>query len=180
MVLTTPVKNACILSTKNAYALVHVRLCIGAEASLPRKLLRTYLEFCARIVQAVVCHPPSCQLDEISRVSSSLSKVHTCAWPRTSPSTKFYFCHDFRGLFFAVCCSELLMSNPSLGFCTAAYCSVLQCVAVCCSVLLTQVTTLSRRVSSSVLQRVVACCSALLTIVHFSLGVCVIVYFRVL
>jgi len=96
------------------------------------------------------------------------------------PRQSSIFAMIFAGLFFAVCCSELLMSNPSLGFCTAAYCSVLQCVAVCCSVLLTQVTTLSRRVSSSVLQRVVACCSALLTIVHFSLGVCVIVYFSVL
>jgi len=57
MVLTTPVKNACILSTKNAYGLVHARLCNGADASLPWKLLRTYLEFCTSIVQAVVCRP---------------------------------------------------------------------------------------------------------------------------
>ena len=35
---TTPV-NAFTLSAKNAYALVHARLCNGAEASLPRKLL---------------------------------------------------------------------------------------------------------------------------------------------
>ena len=58
MVLTTPVKNACILSAKNAYGLVHARLCNGAEASLPWKLLRTSLESCASIVQNVVCHPP--------------------------------------------------------------------------------------------------------------------------
>ena len=44
-------QNACILSTKNAYELVHVR----AEDSLPWKLLQTYLESCASIVQAVVC-----------------------------------------------------------------------------------------------------------------------------
>ena len=41
---------------KNAYALVHARLCTGAEASLPCKLFRTYVESCASIVQAVVCH----------------------------------------------------------------------------------------------------------------------------
>ena len=34
--------------------LVHARLCNGAGASLPWKLLRTYLESCANIVQAVV------------------------------------------------------------------------------------------------------------------------------
>jgi hypothetical protein len=55
MVLTTPIKNACTLSAKNAYALVHARMCNGAEDSLPRKLLRTYPESCVSIVQAVVC-----------------------------------------------------------------------------------------------------------------------------
>jgi len=47
------------LSAKNAYALVHARICNrdGAEASLPWKLLRTYLESCASIVQTVVCRP---------------------------------------------------------------------------------------------------------------------------
>ena len=42
---------------KNAYGLVHARLCHGAEASLPWKLLRTYLESCLSIVQAVVLPP---------------------------------------------------------------------------------------------------------------------------
>ena len=42
---------------KNEYGLVHARLCNGAEASLPWKLLRTYLESRANIVQAVVCRP---------------------------------------------------------------------------------------------------------------------------
>jgi len=42
---------------KNAYGLVHARLCNGADTSLSRKLLRTYLESCASIVQAVVCRP---------------------------------------------------------------------------------------------------------------------------
>jgi len=46
---------------KNAYGLVHARLCNGAAASLPWKLLRTYLESCASIVQAVLCRPPSCR-----------------------------------------------------------------------------------------------------------------------
>ena len=40
--------------------LVHARLCNGAAASLPWKLLQTYLESCASIVQAVVtAHPPA-------------------------------------------------------------------------------------------------------------------------
>jgi hypothetical protein len=47
---------------KNAYGLVHARLCNSAAGSLPWKLLRTYLESCANIVQAVICHPPSCRL----------------------------------------------------------------------------------------------------------------------
>ena len=40
---------------KNAYRLVHARMCNGAEASLPCKLLRTCVEPCASIMQAVVC-----------------------------------------------------------------------------------------------------------------------------
>jgi len=40
--------------------LVYARLCNGAAVSLPWKLLRTYLESCANIVQAVVsAHPPA-------------------------------------------------------------------------------------------------------------------------
>ena len=40
--------------------LVHARLCNGAAASLPWKLLRTCLESCANTVQAVVsAHPPA-------------------------------------------------------------------------------------------------------------------------
>ena len=58
---TTPV-NAFILSAK-MHGLVYARLYNGAAASLPWKLLRTYLESCANIVQAVVCHPPSCRLN---------------------------------------------------------------------------------------------------------------------
>jgi len=60
MVLTTPV-NACRLSAK-----MHMDWCIctyanGVAASLSWKLLRTYLESCANIVQAVVYHPPFCR-----------------------------------------------------------------------------------------------------------------------
>jgi len=55
---TTPV-NACRLSAK-----MHMDSCMCtcancAAASLSWKLLRTYLESCANIVQAVVYHPPS-------------------------------------------------------------------------------------------------------------------------
>jgi hypothetical protein len=40
--------------------LVHARLCNGAAASLPWKVLRIYLESCANIEQAVVsAHPPA-------------------------------------------------------------------------------------------------------------------------
>jgi len=119
--------------------LVHSRLCNGAVASLPWKLLRTYLESCANIVQAVVSahlpapsssRLPSClpvarhvRLRNLIKstlahdavtvvvlhkhhliirvgagVSSSLSMVHTRAWPRISPSTKIDFHCHFRGV----------------------------------------------------------------------------------
>ena len=40
--------------------LVHARLCNGAPTSLPWKILRTYLESCANIVQAVIsARPPA-------------------------------------------------------------------------------------------------------------------------
>jgi len=49
--------HACIYISPQ---LVHARLCNGAAASLPWKLLRTYLESCANIVQVVVStHPPA-------------------------------------------------------------------------------------------------------------------------
>jgi len=56
---TTPVKP-CRLSAKNAYGLVYARLFNCSAASLPWKLLRTYLESCASIVQTVVYCPPYC------------------------------------------------------------------------------------------------------------------------
>jgi len=52
---------------KNALAPVHARLCNRAETSLPWKLLRTYLESCASIVQAAVCRPPRYWPDELCR-----------------------------------------------------------------------------------------------------------------
>jgi len=73
--------NAGILSAKNAYALVYVRLCNSAEASLPWDIFRTYLESCASIVQAVICSPP--RFDEISRRCCSLKEsvwVHASSW----------------------------------------------------------------------------------------------------
>jgi len=76
MLFTTPVKNACILSAKNAYGLVHARLCNGAQSSLPWKLLRTYLESCASIVQAVVFRPLLLPL-LLSRPNPSPDAVHS-------------------------------------------------------------------------------------------------------
>jgi len=54
---TTPV-NACLLFAKNTYGLVYARLFNCAITSLSWRLLRTYLESCANIVQAVVYCPP--------------------------------------------------------------------------------------------------------------------------
>jgi len=71
---TTPV-NAFILSAKDAYGLVHAPLYNGAAASA-WKLLRTYLESCTNIAQAVVCHPPSCRLD-LARPPPSLDAVRS-------------------------------------------------------------------------------------------------------
>jgi len=80
MVLNNPCE--CMLTLcKNAYGLVHARLCNGTAASLPWKLLRTYLESCANIVQSVVyrspsCRPPSCwQKDSLKTV-----QMHASSW----------------------------------------------------------------------------------------------------
>jgi len=72
---------------KNAYALVHARLCNGAETSLPWKLLRTHFESCASIVQAVVCRlllPPLL----LSRPNPSPDAV------RSRNPSKFTLAHD--------------------------------------------------------------------------------------
>ena len=52
-----PVEMHTTLSAKNAYVLVHARICNGAEASLSWKLFRTYFASCTSIVQVVVCRP---------------------------------------------------------------------------------------------------------------------------
>jgi len=57
---TTPV-NACRLSAKIDMDSCMCTYANGAAASLSWKLLQTYLESCANIVQAVVYHPPSCR-----------------------------------------------------------------------------------------------------------------------
>ena len=69
---------------KNAHALVHARLCNGAEASLPCKLLRTYLESCTSIVQTVVCRLPSYCLDEISRLTLFAQEIRRARGAGTS------------------------------------------------------------------------------------------------
>ena len=74
-------RNACILSAKNAHALMRVRLFNSAEPSLTWELLRTYLESCASIVQVVICNPPC--LDEISRRRCSLKEsvqIYSSSW----------------------------------------------------------------------------------------------------
>jgi len=71
---------------KNAYGLVHARLCNSAEASLPWKLLQTYLESCVSIVQAVVCRPLPPLL--LSRLNPSPDAV------RSRNPSKFTLAHD--------------------------------------------------------------------------------------
>ena len=55
MALRTPVWMHATLPARNAHAPVHASPCNGVETSLPWKLLRTYFESCASIVQAVIC-----------------------------------------------------------------------------------------------------------------------------
>jgi len=82
---TTPV-NACRLSAKkNAHGLVYARLFNCAAASLPWRLLWTYLESCPNIVQAVVyCSPyrtPSCWQSFARRCSLKKSvQIHASSW----------------------------------------------------------------------------------------------------
>ena len=51
------------------------------------------------------------------RASSSLSMVHTRAWPRISPSTKIYFFCHFRGLFCNShqACNVVVWAGPPAG-----------------------------------------------------------------
>ena len=83
MVLIIPVENACIFSAKNAYALVHARICHGAEASLPYN----YCELILSLAQASCrlsfsARPASC-LDEISRPTLFVTKsvqIRASSW----------------------------------------------------------------------------------------------------
>jgi len=81
MVLTTTVEMHATISAKKAYPLVHARICNGAEASLPQKLLRTYLKSRVSIVQAVVCRPllPPLLLSRPDAVRSRILSKSTLA-----------------------------------------------------------------------------------------------------
>jgi len=73
---------------------VHACLCNGAEASLPWKLLRTYLESCASIVQAVnAAHPPAgptksfawrCSLKKSVQIPASSWRSRRCGVAQAS------------------------------------------------------------------------------------------------
>jgi len=71
------------LPAKNARVPVHAHLCNGAEASLPWKQLRTYLESCASIVQAVVAaRPPAVSTNSVARrcpLKKSV-QIHASSW----------------------------------------------------------------------------------------------------
>ena len=72
---------------------VCARLCNRAETSLPWKLLRTYLESCASIVQAAVCRPPRYWLANSvahpsvrSGAAPPLNDVHSRNHPKSTPA----------------------------------------------------------------------------------------------
>ena len=69
---------------KNAYGLVYARLFNCVVASFPWRLLRTYLESCANIVQAVVyCppyRPPSCWQSVARRSLKKSVQIHASSW----------------------------------------------------------------------------------------------------
>ena len=94
MLLTTPgpVEMHTTLPAKNAYTLVHASICNGAEALLPWKLLRTYLESCASIVQAVVCRPLLPPPPAVSTLLSRPSPDAVCS--KKSFNFEFTIAHD--------------------------------------------------------------------------------------
>ena len=60
--------------------LVHVRRCNGAAASLPWRLLRTYLESCANMVHTVVSvHPPPPSCPFVEPAALLLARSQTCS-----------------------------------------------------------------------------------------------------
>ena len=63
---------------KNAYGLVYARLFNCAADSLPWRLLRTYFESCANIVQAVAYCPEA--PDRIQRHSRNGPRTHECCF----------------------------------------------------------------------------------------------------
>ena len=77
---------------KNTHASVHALLCNGAETSLPWKLLRTYLESCASIVQAVVCRPLLPPPPAVSTLLSRPSPDAVCS--KKSFNFEFTIAHD--------------------------------------------------------------------------------------
>jgi len=83
MVFRTPVWMHATLPAKNARVPVHAHLSNGAEASLPWKQLRTYLESCASIVQAVVAaRPPAVSTNSVARrcpLKKSV-QIHASSW----------------------------------------------------------------------------------------------------
>jgi len=82
MVLRTPVWMHATLPTKNAHAPMHARPCDNAETSLPWKLLRTYLESFASIVQLFAARPPAVSTKSVARRCSlkKFVKIYAGAW----------------------------------------------------------------------------------------------------
>jgi len=74
MVLTTPVDMHAHSPQK-----MHMCSCMRAYAFcrsfFATKLSRTYLESCASIVQAIVCRPPNCYLDQTHRPTLFAQKI---------------------------------------------------------------------------------------------------------
>jgi len=69
-------RNAFILSVKNAHALVHARLCNGAETFLPWKLLRTFLEYArASCRLSFAARPPAVSTKSVARRCSCKSTL---------------------------------------------------------------------------------------------------------
>jgi len=116
---------------KNAYGLVHARLRNGAQPSLLWKLLRTYLESCASIVQAVVCRPLPPLL--LSRLNPLPDVV------RTRNPSKSTLAHD--AVAAAVLHKYYSIIRVTVGLIQFVYGShshFATGVCVCCFVLLTQ------------------------------------------